>query len=350
MRALEVGNFVAKIVLYVLPRRWSDRIRDNCAEFDVWVYRTGTTRRKPRMTLFEGVGATLLFDLALFGTKNWMISLIIRTFTKFQNSWDTPFSSEQDATHQVLAFCRSLSIPHDEEAWMWEFPPSQYTCLNDFFSRQYNAKYAPPIGTETLVSPACCTVSCYRDNSTLERLLVKGCDYQLNDIGLWPPEDVTSYGQHHVLLGYLSPSDYHRVHAPISGTCVHLALEDEQTRSASVKFFGGKFNLLNKNKRLVVIFEQSSKNINKNGKPLRVALVVIGGVGVDTIVYNSSRNMLGQFVQKGEEVAAFRAGGSAVAMFSNQSLDYDPKFLRACENGPVELLMGESLSKTPPSS
>jgi phosphatidylserine decarboxylase len=126
-----------------------------------------------------------------------------------------------------------------------------------------------------------------------------------------------------------------------------LALEDEHTRSASVKFFGGKFNLLNKNKRLVLIFE-SSNHDGKNGtnnKPLRVALVVIGGVGVDTIVYNSNRNMLGQFVEKGEEVAAFRAGGSAVAMFSNQSLDYDPKFLRACENGPVELLMGESLSK-----
>ena len=98
------------------------------------------------------------------------------------------------------------------------------------------------------------------------------------------------YARNHVFIGYLSPTDYHRVHAPISGRCVHCKLEGADTHSASVKFFGGKFNILNENKRLVVVIES---NINVKDEtetdetqPMRVALIVVGGIGVDTIVFN----------------------------------------------------------------
>jgi hypothetical protein len=41
--------------------------------------------------------------------------------------------------------------------------------------------------------------------------------------------------------------------------------------------------------------------------PLRVALVIVGGVGVDTITYDS--DMVGKTLDKGQEISAFRAGG-----------------------------------------
>jgi hypothetical protein len=40
---------------------------------------------------------------------------------------------------------------------------------------------------------------------------------------------------------------------------------------------------------------------------LRIALVIVGGVGVDTITYDSG--MVGKSFAKAQEVAAFRAGG-----------------------------------------
>lgn len=83
-------------------------------------------------------------------------------------------------------------------------------------------------------------------------------------------------------------------------------MEGVHAPSASVKFFGGKFNLLNENKRLVIVLEDETKCDNGE-EPLRVALVIIGGVGVNTITYDDQ--MIGQSFDKGQELSAFRAGG-----------------------------------------
>ena len=86
-------------------------------------------------------------------------------------------------------------------------------------------------------------------------------------------------------------------------------MEGIDTHSASVKFFGGKFNLLNENKRLVIVLEEEDGK-NQEDEPLRVALVVIGGVGVNTITYDGQ--MIGKSFSKGHELSAFRAGGRYV--------------------------------------
>ena len=83
-------------------------------------------------------------------------------------------------------------------------------------------------------------------------------------------------------------------------------MEGIDTPSASVKFFGGKFNLLNENKRLVIVLEEEDGK-NQEDEPLRVALVIIGGVGVNTITYDGQ--MIGKSFSKGRELSAFRAGG-----------------------------------------
>lgn len=84
-------------------------------------------------------------------------------------------------------------------------------------------------------------------------------------------------------------------------------MEGEGKASASVKFFGGKFNLLNENKRLVVVLEEEGL---QDDNPLRVALVIVGGVGVNTITYDEQ--MVGRSLKIGEELSAFRAGGRLV--------------------------------------
>ena len=74
---------------------------------------------------------------------------------------------------------------------------------------------------------------------------------------------------------------------------------------ASVKFFGGKFNILNNNKRLVVVIEDQSDANDSN--PLKVAIVVVGGVGVNTITYDG--DLMDKIIEKGDELSTFRAGG-----------------------------------------
>lgn len=295
-------------------------------------------KTKPRMTFLEAVFATILFDLALFGTDNLFINSIIRLFTKFQNSWDRIFQSRDEAKREIIKFCQILGI--QTEPWIWEKPIEDYNCLNDFFSR----RYAKPlnIGHDDIVSPASCTITIHGNHDIFSRLVVKGCDYALEDVGLHPLEDLSQYSKHPVILGYLCPADYHRFHAPLSGKCIHCKMEQSDADSASVKFFGGRFNLLNRNKRLIIVLEDTQKR--------RVALVIIGGVGVNTIVYDDT--ILGTWVEKGDDLGTFRAGGSAFCLFSNFPIKFNPKLIQhkdsssssSSNDQPMEVLVGESFA------
>ena len=184
---------------------------------------------------------------------------------------------------------------------------------------------------------------------------MKGCEYAFEDIGFYPPEDFTAYAKNHVILGYLSPTDYHRFHAPMSGKCIYCKMEDADRQSASVKFFGGSFNILNKNKRLIIVLEEKNDNgfkTKKDHSVKRIALVIIGGVGVNTIVYKQA--IVGEWIEKGSELGTFKAGGSAFCLFSNHPLKLDPKLQDGNrirmeqhvgeESRPMEVIYGESLA------
>jgi len=122
-------------------------------------------------------------------------------------------------------------------------------------------------------------------------------------------------------------------------------LEGVNELSASVKFFGGKFNLLNENKRLVIVIEEDekSKNDDDDDDPLRVALVIIGGVGVNTITFDE--HMVGTYIDIGDELSTFRAGGSAFALFTTKPLQYIEQLRSGGgDNSPVEALVGETIA------
>ena len=235
MLLLALGDALARLLLLILPYRISNRIKENTTPRTTYVLRTQSYESPSQqttstMTLFEAVFATLLFDLALFGTNNILINTIISTFTSIQNSWDTPFTSPKHATDGIRNFCKRLHIQMDP--WIWDKPIDEYTSLNNFFSRTYSPKYFPRINALNgrLSSPACCRMTSYNDDSSLKSILIKGCEYDINKIGLPTNDgDMEKYKSNHIILGYLSPKDYHRVHAPISVSirvssvkCVHV--------------------------------------------------------------------------------------------------------------------------------
>lgn len=296
------------------------------------------------MTFPEGVFATLLFDLALFGTSNIFINTIIRCFTKYQNSWNREFNSKVHAKVQINKFCLQLHIP--TKPWMWDKDIQDYKSLNDFFTRHYSKKYIPSIGTKKIVSPACCTLLRFPHLISLKSLLLKGCKFEAKQLGIPYQSNVDlfyfqSYIRNDILVGYLSPSDYHCIHTPVEGKVISCDLVDQYNDSSSVKFFQGKFNILNRNKRLVIILEiDENPRIYERRKKLRVALIIVGGIGINSIVYNKNDSFIGKYLRKGEEVAQFHAGGSAIVIMTSDSMDYLDAFH---ENQPVQVLVGESL-------
>ena len=297
------------------------------------------------MTLIEGVFATLLFDLALFGTDNILINGIIRLFTKVQNGWDRPFTSQPDAIEQITTFANALNIQTDP--WIWDKPIEQYECINNFFARRYEPKHMPKLGDADVVAPACCTMQMYESDAQMRTMLIKGCEYNLDKIGLpnihtdtdSGAKDIYMYASNRVFLGYLSPTDYHRVHSPVAGKCIHCKLEAPHSLSSSVKFFGGRFNVLNENTRLVIVLEADLTLEHK----MRIALVVVGGVGVNTIIYDPQ--MQGKDIAKGGEVATFRAGGSAFALFTTRPITLTKQYGIASETSKdVKVMVGESIA------
>ena len=209
-----IGDHLATFLLHLLPSRISSRIRQNISPQTIHILQTGKIKtHEPRMTLFEGVFATLLFDMALFGTNNLFINGIISLFTTIQNSWDTVFANTDTAKANVSDFCTRLDIQQDP--WIWSKKKEEYISLNDFFSRTYALEYFPAVGSGRVVSPACCKMTSYHDDADMKSILIKGCDYEIDRIGL-PEGDLKRYASNRVVIGYLSPKDYHRVHAPIS--------------------------------------------------------------------------------------------------------------------------------------
>lgn len=331
MWVFKIGDVLSRFIVMLLPRRISSRIAENSSNYTVYVLKSKSIKSKPKMTFIEAVFTTILFDLALFGTSNFFINSIIRFFTNFQNSWDKPFKSRDEGIEQITEFCNRLSI--QQCPWVWEKRKEEYTSINDFFARTYAKDSFPQLGNASIVSPATCTMTRHMDNASLKSVLIKGCDYRIEDIGL-PHEDIALYKMNPILIGYLSPTDYHRCHSPVEGICTSCKLEGIDKYSASVKYFGGKFNLLNENRRLVIVIDTGVA---------KVALVVVGGIAVDTI--SCDANMVGKKVSKGQEVSSFRGGGSAIALFSSESIEFTPEFNEAFSNcAHVEVEVGESLA------
>jgi hypothetical protein len=54
-----------------------------------------------------------------------------------------------------------------------------------------------------------------------------------------------------------------------------------------------------------------------------VALVIVGGVGVNSIVYDTT--LMAEEINEGDELSTFRAEGSVIAMFSNRPLQFQQK-------------------------
>ena len=110
-------------------------------------------------------------------------------------------------------FVRAYDIDLSEA----EIPVGGFRSFDAFFTRRLRDG-ARPIDpdTGTLVSPADGRIEDLGDIDPAGTLLVKGKRYEVGDL-LGEPESVERYRGGKFFIVYLSPRDYHRVHAPVAG-------------------------------------------------------------------------------------------------------------------------------------
>ncbi|MFD1953693.1 archaetidylserine decarboxylase [Paenibacillus thailandensis] len=234
------------------------------------------------------------------------------------------FAKSRQSRIFLARFVKLYGINVDEA----EKPFKQYESLNEFFTRRLQ-EGARPIdhSADTLTSPVDALITgigTIKDGTIVN---VKGQDYTVDELLSHSPR-MENYRNGRYIVLYLSPTDYHRIHAPATGRIVereHIAGKVYPVNDFGMRHMRG---VLSRNERLITYIRL------KEGE---VAVVKVGAMNVSSIRYTEP---LADTVQKGEELAYFEFG-STVVLLTQQGLFVPRPDLKEG----VKIKMGEALGK-----
>lgn len=184
---------------------------------------------------------------------------------------------------------------------------SEFLSLNDFFTRKLKPGLRPIDEDEkTLISPVDGMITGLGKIEEGQILQVKGQDYTVDELLNHSPRAL-HYDNGFYLVLYLSPTDYHRIHAPVTGTIT----EKEHIRGKvyPVNEFGMKHmrKVLSRNERLITYIRHEAGEI---------AVAKVGALNVSSIRYVEP---LPDNLVRGEELAYFEFGSTVVLLLENDT-------------------------------
>ncbi len=218
------------------------------------------------------------------------------------------------------AFARAVGANLDET----ELPLGAYASLGDFFARKLRdgARTIDP-AADAIISP-CDGVIAAR-GETVDGALVqaKGRNYRLEELvaASGPGSLAARLSGGAYMTIYLSPKDYHRVHAPIDAELLSYDYVPGTLWPVNRWATERRDGLLARNERVVIHMNAGALG--------HVALVMVGAAGVgnirlahapDSASFRGLRErrrieLSGVRVRKGDELGAFRLGSTVVMVF-----------------------------------
>jgi phosphatidylserine decarboxylase len=200
----------------------------------------------------------------------------------------------------IRAFARAVGADLSEA----EAPPEAYPTLNAFFTRGLRPGLRP-VASAPIVSPADGRLSCFGrldgDGALPDGVSVKGQTWTAAEL-LGRADPALAHG--HVAVVYLSPRDYHRVHAPVGGTVSRVAAIPGARYPVNALGLRNVPGLFARNLRTVVTLATPS------GADLHVVLVGATNVGRIT-----SSVAVGDVVAAGDELGRFNLGSTVVLLW-----------------------------------
>lgn len=196
-----------------------------------------------------------------------------------------------------------------------------YPSLGDFFARKLRegARHVDP-ARDAIISPCDGAIAAGGISSEGTLVQAKGRDYRLDEL---VPD--TAFARSLVggayLTIYLSPRDYHRVHAPVAGRLVSYDYVPGTLWPVNRWATNRREGLLARNERVVI-------RLNAEGIG-DVAVVMVGAAGVGNIALadapesatfrplreRQTIELGGKPLAKGDELGAFRLGSTVVLVF-----------------------------------
>lgn len=191
----------------------------------------------------------------------------------------------------------------------FEIPKEGFQTLEQFFVRKVKKGKRPIVqGENAIVSPVDGKLISFGEITDDLQVFVKGKYFSLTDM-LGSIEKTKRFINGRFAVIYLSPKDYHRIHAPIDG---ELAEQVELgNRSYPVNELGLRYGKdpLAKNFRAVSFIKFMDTTL---------ALVKIGAMFINTI--RTTRGL--GVVKKGEEIAYFSFGSTVILLFEQNSISF----------------------------
>jgi len=211
------------------------------------------------------------------------------------------FAKSRLSRHFIPKFAQTYGIQVEDA----EKHIKEYISLNDFFTRRLKPGLRPIHEDLTrVVSPVDAMITGIGEIKDGLIVNVKGQDYTIDELLNRSPRTVNYKNGFYFVL-YLSPTDYHRIHSPITGEV--LEKEHVPGKVYPVNDFGLRYmrRVLSRNERLITFIQHESGE---------VAVVKVGALNVSSIQYVKP---LPNHLERGQELAYFEFGSTVVLLFED---------------------------------
>jgi phosphatidylserine decarboxylase len=194
-----------------------------------------------------------------------------------------------------------------------------FTSFDDFFTRTLKADARPMEGDErTIVSPADGRLDEPGRVDADAVYMVKGRPYKAVEL-LGSEAEAERYAGGSACVVYLSPRDYHRVHAPVSGVISEVRSMPGDYYPVNAIGIAHVPNLFAVNRRVAIAIDTPESTGLGRVTLVMVAAIVVGRItvsGIDArdVPFGTQRLDPPRRVARGDEVGIFHLG-STVVMF-----------------------------------
>ncbi|KAL2052940.1 hypothetical protein ABVK25_006881 [Lepraria finkii] len=286
------------------------------------------------MSIYVRLGMHLLY----YGSEqekalHWKETLNLLKYQseKMGREYDTPESKAH-----IEPFITSFKL-EDSLAEMVKPDPNDYATFNEFFGREIKESARPIVEPENdLVSssPADCRLTAFQTIDLATKYWIKGFGFSVARL-LGDEELARRFDGGSIVIARLAPQDYHRWHAPVSGTVENI--KDIQgayyTVNPQAINESGTLDVFCENKRSVMMIKRSS-----TGSP--IAVIAVGAMLVASIKYVGGVDQPGTEIRRGQCLGAFYYGGSTViVLYPRSEIVLDEDLVKNSMDQDCETLM-----------
>jgi len=258
------------------------------------------------MSIYVRLGMHLLY----YGSEqeralHWQrtLELLKNQSVKMGREYDTPESKAH-----IQPFINNFQL-EDSLSEMVEPDPNKYATFNEFFAREIKESARPidqPENGYVSSSPADCRLTAFQTIDLATKYWIKGFGFSLEKL-LGDAELAKHFDGGSIVIARLAPQDYHRWHAPVSGTIEKVKDIPGTYYTVNPQAINepGSLDVFCENKRSVMTVKRSS-----TGTP--IAIIAVGAMLVGSIKYVNGVEKPGSDIRRGQCLGKFLYGGSTV--------------------------------------